>query len=119
MYIMKNRILLITAFFILSVNCLHAEKLATLLTGKIITNNSAAIQVLLKESDGIILDMSDLSATGVYKLDLTIMDTPSRSEVEKLILEVKNKPNLKKIFYIKQYLKIFEDTVLLKPIILK
>ena len=116
---MKKHILLIAALFILNINYLHAEKLATVLTGKIITANSSVMQVFLKESDGIILDMSDLSDTGFYKLDLTIMDTPSRTEVEKLILEVKNKSGLKKIFYVNQYMNIFEDTVLLKPIVLK
>ena len=44
------------------------------------------------------------------------MDTPSLSEVKKLIVEVKDKSGTKKKFYVIKYLNIFGDTVLLKPI---
>ena len=71
----------------------------------------------LTESDGSILDMSNISAAGIFKLDLTIMDMPSQPEVKKLILEVKNKSGAKRKFAVKKYLKTFADTVLLRPII--
>ena len=119
MTIMKKRILLLAALFIFNTNILYAEELATVLSGKIIATNLADIQVLLKESDGIILDMTDVSAAGIFNLDLTIMDTPSLSEVKKLIVEVKNKSGAKKNFSVNQYMKDFDDTVILKPIILE
>lgn len=119
MTIMKKRILLLAALFIFNTNILYAEELATILKGKIIATNLSDIQVLLKESDGIILDMTDVSATGIFNLDLTIMDTPSLSEVKKLIVEVKNKSGAKKNFSVNQYMKNFDDTVILKPIILE
>ena len=119
MTIMKKRILLLAALFIFNSNILYAEELATILRGKIIATNLSDIQVFLKESDGIILDMTDVSATGIFNLDLTIMDTPSLSEVKKLIVEVKNKSGAKKNFLVKQYMKDFNDTVILKPIILE
>ena len=114
---MKNWLLLITLPFILATNAIGAELLATELKGQIVTNNPADIQVLITESDGSILDIASITATGIYKLDLTIMDTPSHPEVKKLILEVKNKSGSKRKFAVKKYLKSFGDTVLLKPII--
>lgn len=116
---MKNQILTIVALITLGINTLHAEKLATVLRGKIITNNLSGIEVLIKESDGSILDMTDISASGFYELDLTIMDTPSLLEVRKLIVEVKNKSGTKKEVHINQYLNVFDNTVLLKPIVLQ
>lgn len=74
---MKNQILAIIALITLSTTILHAEKLATVLRGKIISSNLSDIQVMIKENDGSILDIADISATGTYHLDLTIMDTPS------------------------------------------
>lgn len=115
---MKRWLILITISFILTTNTAIAEKLATVLKGQIVTNNPGDIQVLVTESDGSILDMTDISAAGIYKLDLTIMDTPSRSEVNTLILEVKNKSGTKRKFLVNRYLVTFDDTVLLKPIIL-
>lgn len=116
---MIKRILLITTLIILNTNILYAEKLATVLRGKIITHNSSEIEVLIKESDGSILDMTDISASGIYNLDLTIMDKPSQSEVRRLIVEVKSKSGAKKKFSVSQYMNVFDDTVLLKPITLK
>lgn len=116
---MKKQILFIAALFILNINLLYAEKLATILRGKIIANNLSNIEVIIKESDGIILDMTDISITGFYNLDLTIMDTPSQAEVRKLIVEVRNKSGDKKEVHVSQYLNVFDDTVLLKPIVLK
>lgn len=77
------------------------------------------IQVMIKENDGSILDIADISTTGIYNLDLTIMDTPSQTEVNKLIIEVKNKSGNKKIVRVNEYITTFADTVLLKPIVLQ
>ena len=114
--IMKKWFILITIPFILTMNTAYAEKLATVLKGQIVGNNLEEIQVLVTESDGSILDMTNLTPAGIYELDLTIMDMPSHSEVKKLILEVKNKSGKKKKFPVKQYINIFGDTVLLAPI---
>ena len=116
---MKKQFLLLATFFIFNTNILYAEELATVLRGKIIATNLADIQVLIKESDGIILDMTDVSATGIFNLDLTIMDTPSLSEVKKLTVEVKNKSGAKQNFLVNQYMNDFNDTVILKPITLE
>ena len=115
--IMKKWIFLLTIPFILTTNTAYAEKLASILEGKVMCQNISEIQVLVTENDGSILDMTNLSAAGVYKLDLTIMDTPSQSEVNKLILEVKNKAGTKTKYQVKQYLKVFDDTVLLRPVV--
>ncbi len=114
---MKNWLLLISLPFVLATSAVSAETLATVLKGQIVTNNPADIQVLITESDGSILDMTNISATGIFKLDLTIMDMPSQTEVKKLILEVKNKSGAKRKFAVKKYLNTFADTVLLRPII--
>lgn len=116
---MKKQILAIACLTSLSFNILHAEKLATVLSGKIIASNLADIQVIIKESDGSILDITDISATGIYNLDLTIMDTPSQTEVNKLVVEVKNKSGHKKTVQVSKYISVFADTVLLKPIVLQ
>lgn len=102
-----------------SMNALHAEQLATELRGKIIAANLSDIEVFIKESDGAILDMTGISQNGTFKLDLTIMDIPSFTEVKKLIIEVKSKSGLKKNFPVKQYLSDFNDTVILNPIIIE
>ena len=114
---MKKWVYLITTSFILSANIAYAEKLATELIGEIVTKNPAELQIFITESDGSILDIATTSASGEYKLDLTVMDTPSLSEVEKLILEIKNKSGTKKKFKIKKYLNSFNDVVELKPIL--
>ena len=116
---MRNKILVLTTLITLSANLIAAEKLASILSGKIISSNLSDIQVLIKESDGSILDMTDLSSNGTYNLDLTIMDTPSQTEVNKLIMEVKNKSGKNKTVHVNQYIKVFADTVMLKPIELK
>ena len=114
---MKSTILLIPILLIMSFNSVCAEKLATELHGKIVTNNPAGLQVHITESDGSILDMATTTPAGGYTLDLTIMDTPSQTEVEKLTLEVKNKFGKKKKYKIKNYIKSFGNTVELKPIL--
>ena len=116
---MKYKILAIMCLVAFSTSIVHAEKLATVLRGKILANNLSGVQVFIKESDGSILDMTDVSTAGIYNLDLTIMDTPSHREVNKLIVEVKAKSGEKKIVSVKKYLTVFADTVLLKPIVLK
>lgn len=116
---MKKWLTLLALSFILSINSAYAVELATILRGKIVTTNPAGVQVLITEKDGSILDMTSISSAGVYNLDLTIMDTPSKSEVKELILEVKNKTGAKRKFKLNNYLLSFGDTVLLKPIIFK
>lgn len=113
---MKRWILYITLPCLFIVNTAYAEKLATVMKGQIMTSNPAGIQVLVTESDGSILDMTNLSSKGIYKLDLTIMDNPSHSEVKKLFVEVKDKSGKKKRFRVIQYINVFDDTVLLRPI---
>lgn len=113
---MKRQLFLLFTLIILNSNVVYAEKLASILEGKVLANNFSGLQALIKESDGSILDFSDISASGTFKLDLTIMDTPSEPEVRKLTLEIKNKNGLKKNFSVKQYMTDFDDTVLLKPI---
>lgn len=114
---MGKRILLLATLIILNTNVLSSEKLASILKGKIVASNLSGIQVLIKESDGMILDMADISDTGTFNLDLTIMDTPSLSEVKKLIIEVKRKSGTKQNFQVKKYISNFNDTVLMNPII--
>lgn len=116
---MKTKLLMLISFLLLATNIVAAEKLATVLRGKIIANNLSGIVVLIKERDGSILDMTDISKQGIYQLDLTIMDTPTQKEVNKLIVEVKNKDGRKKTFSLHRYLNVFSDTVLLHPIVLQ
>ncbi len=115
---MKKQIIFIITLFVLNTPVLYAEKLASVLSGKIISRNLAGVEIIMKESDNSILDMTDTTPTGSYKLDLTIMDTPSRTEVDKLIIEIKSKTGIKKKVNVKDYMRIFDDTVLLNPIIL-
>ena len=114
----KSWILSIVTLFILSANIVYAEKLATTLKGQIVANNPAGLRVMVMESDDSILDMTETSAEGVYKLDLTVMDTSSQDEVKKLVVEVRDKSGKRKKFPVARYLNIFDDTVLLRPIIL-
>ena len=114
---MGKRIWLIAALTILTTHIAHAEKLATVLRGKIIAANLANIEVMVKESDGSILDMTDVSSNGIFKLDISVMDTPSLVEVKKLIVEVKDKSGTKKNYFVKKYMNDFNDTVMLEPII--
>ena len=116
---MSKKFLVLTALIALSTSLFAAEKLATVLRGKVISTNLSDIQVFIKESDGSILDMTELSSNGMYNLDLTIMDTPSQAEVNKLIVEVKNKSGKKKTLKVNQYINVFADTVTLKPIELR
>ena len=114
---MRKYILLITLSFMLTSNAFCGEKLFTLLRGKIVTNQPNNIQVVLTESDGSILDIAGISTDGVYKLDLTIMDTPSLSEVKKLSIEVKNNSGSKIKYPVKEYLEVSGDIILVKPFI--
>lgn len=114
---MRKRIWLIATLTILTTHIVHAEKLASVLKGKIIATNLSNIEVMVKESDGSILDMTDVSSNGVFKLDISIMDIPSLAEVKKLIVEVKDKSGTKKNYFVKKYMNDFNDTVILEPII--
>ncbi|MDH5601016.1 MAG: hypothetical protein OEY78_06885 [Gammaproteobacteria bacterium] len=116
---MGKRILLITALTILTANIVHAEKLATVLKGKITASNLSGLEVAIKESDGSILDMTDVSSSGTFKLDISVMDMSSLVEVKKLIIEVKDKSGTKKNYFVKKYISDFNDTVSLEPIIFK
>lgn len=100
-------------------NSAFAEKLATVLTGQIIGSIPVDLQVFITESDGSILDMTSVSKTGTYSLDLTIMDSPSFPEVNKLILELRSKFSKKQKYYVKNYLKSFDDTVIVRAIVFK
>lgn len=113
---MKRQFLLIFTLITLHSNIVYAEQLASILQGKIIASDFSSLQAMIKESDGSILDFADISASGTFKLDLTIMDTPSEPEVKKLTLEIKSKSGLIKNYPVKQYMTGFDDTVLLKPI---
>ena len=114
---MRKRILIIAALTVLFANIVHAEKLATVLKGKITASNLSNIEVIIKESDGSILDMTEVSSSGTFNLDISVMDEPSLVEVKKLILEVKDKSGRKKNFFVRKYISKFNDTVLLEPII--
>ena len=114
----KRWFLSIVTLLLLAANAVYAEKLASTMKGQIVANNPAGLRVMVTESDGSILDITDTSAAGVYQLDLTVMDTPSQDEVKKLIVEVRDKSGTSKKFPVVRYLNIFDDTVLLRPIIL-
>ena len=94
-----------------------ADKLATVLRGKVLMKNTADAKVFITESDGSILDMARISKDGKFQLDLTIMDTPSQEEVNKLILEVRKNKGNKKKYFLKPYIESFNDTVLLREIV--
>lgn len=116
---MKKRLFLLLTLIMLNPNLVYAEKLASILKGKVLATSFSGLQALIKESDGSILDFADITASGTFKLDLTIMDTPSEPEVRKLTLEIKNKAGLIKKYPINQYITRFDDTVTLKPITFK
>jgi hypothetical protein len=98
------------------VNTATAEPLATVMKGQVVANNPEGLRVIVTEKDGSILDMVDTTKTGVFKLDLTIMDTPSESEVMKLKLQIRGKSGVQKNIPVAKYLNVFSDTVLLRPI---
>lgn len=114
----KKWILLIVTLFIASGNIHSAEKLARMMKGQVVANNLVGLRVFVTENDGSILDMAEVTKTGVYTLDLTVMDSASQAEVKKLMVEVRNKSEIKKKVPVADYLNIYGETVLLKPIIL-
>ena len=69
--------------------------------------------------DGSILDMADTNKSGIFKLDLSVMDTPSQEEVMKLNLQIRGKSGINKNIQVSRYVNIFDDTVLLRPITLE
>ena len=113
---MNRYLLSIIAFLTLTTNVFAAEPLASVLKGQVVANNPKGLRVIITEKDGSILDMTDTNNEGVFKLDLSVMDTPSESEVMKLYLQVRGKKGVKKEIPIANYLNIFSDTVLLRPI---
>lgn len=115
---MKRWIVLIVSLLLFATNGVYAEKLATKMKGQIVADNPAGLRVMVTESDGSILDMTDTTATGLYQLDLTVMDTPSQPEVKKLIVVVRDKSGVRKKVGVAKYLNIFDDMVILRPIIL-
>ena len=115
---MKRWILSILTLLLFATNGAHAEKLATKMKGQIVADNPAGLRVMVTESDGSILDITDATAAGLYQLDLTVMDTPSQAEVKKLFIVVRDKSGIIKKVAVESYLNIFDDTVILRPIIL-
>lgn len=113
---MNRCFLSIIAFLVLTTNVFAAEPLASVLKGQVVANNPEGLRVVVTEKDGSILDMGETNKDGVFKLDLTVMDTPSEAEVMKLNLKVRGKSGAQKSISVAKYLNIFSDTVLLRPI---
>ena len=109
-------LLSISVFLLLTTNVFAAEPLASVLKGQVIAKNPEGLRVVVAEKDGSILDMVETNKDGVFKLDLTVMDTPSETEVMKLNLKVRGKSGAQKSISVANYLNIFSDTVLLRPI---
>lgn len=109
----------IVTFLLISINVSVAEPLASIMKGQVLASNAEGLRVVVTESDGSILDIVDTNKAGVFKLDLSVMDTPSESEVMKLNLQVRGKSGVKKTIPVARYVNVFSDTVLLRPISLK
>ena len=105
----------IVLFFVASP--LSAVEIASKLKGQIVANSPVGLQVLMKNSEGVILDLTDTTAGGVYILDLSIMDLANRENVSKLFIEVKDKKGKAIKVAVAEYLNIFDKMVLLKPIV--
>ena len=106
----------IVTFLIITTNVSFAETLASVMKGQVVANNPEGVRVVVTESDGSILDIVDTNKAGVFKLDLSVMDTPSQSEVMKLNLQVRGSSGEKKTVSVSRYVNVFADTVLLRPI---
>lgn len=109
----------IVVYLVLAGHVVVAEPLATVMKGQIVATTPEKLRVMIAEKDGSILDIAEPNRGGVFKLDLTIMDTPSLSEVMELDLQIRDKSGLRKKVPVAKYLNIFGDTVLLRPIQLK
>ncbi len=114
---MKRWIFLLVLPFLFISAAYSIEKQASILHGRIVTSDPTAIEVFILDNDGSILDLGSLTKDGTFKLDLSVMDEPVKAEVYKLTLEVKKKTGSKRRFPLKPYIKKFDDTVELKPII--
>lgn len=106
----------IVTFLLLTTNVSVAEPLASVMKGQVVADNPEGIRVLITDKDGSILDIVDTNKMGVFKLDLTVMDTPSQSNIMDLKLQLRGKSGVKKTVPVAGYVNIFSDTVLLKPI---
>ncbi len=115
---MKRRILLLALSLLAVTTVTAAELMASTLKGRIITSNPKQVEVFITENDGSILDLGDIDQTGQFQLDISVMDEPSYAEVNKLFLEIREKKGPKQRFAVKQYLKRFDETVELRPIVL-
>lgn len=113
---MSRCFLSIIAFLVLTINAFAAEPLATVMKGQVVAHNPEGLRVVVAEKDGSILDIVETNKDGVFRLDLTVMDTPSEVEVMKLNLQVRGKSGAQKSISVAKYLNIFSDTVLLRPI---
>ncbi|MEJ2140956.1 MAG: hypothetical protein P8Y24_01130 [Gammaproteobacteria bacterium] len=109
-------ILSIVTFLVISTNVSVAETLASVMKGQVVANNPEGVRVVVTEKDGSILDIVDTNKSGVFKLDLSVMDTPSEPNVLKLNLQVRGKSGIKKTVPVASYMNVFSDTVLLRPI---
>ncbi|MGD8483459.1 MAG: hypothetical protein PVJ63_09100 [Thioalkalispiraceae bacterium] len=115
---MKRWILSFTTLLILSTQAGYAEQLAKTLKGQVVTDDPVGLRVMITDQEGTLLDLTDTGALGVYKLDLTVMDTPSKAQVSKLFVVVRDKSGNSKKVPVADYLNIFDETVLLRPITL-
>ena len=114
---MKRWIFLLLLPFLLIHAVYGIEKQASILQGRVVTSDPANIEVFILDKDGSILDLGSLTKDGTFKLDLSVMDEPIEAEVDQLTLEIKKKTGSKRRFPLKPYIKKFDETVELKPII--
>ena len=115
---MRSWIFSIFILFLLVPHVSTAETLATIMKGQVVADNPVGLRVMLKDSENVILDMTDTGAGGVYQLDLTVMDNPTQSDSKKLYLEVRNKNGKSTRVAIRDFLNVFDTTALMRPITL-
>ena len=113
---MFKHILAVVTFLVFTTNISVAETLASVMKGQVVAHNPEGLRIMVAENDGSILDIVETGKSGVFKLDLSVMDTPSQSEVMKLNLQIRGKSGEKKVIPVSRYVNIFADTVLLRPI---
>lgn len=102
--------------FLLVPGVSSAEALASKLKGQVVADNPVGLRVFLKDSENVILDMTDTGEGGVYLLDLTVMDNPTQSELQKLYLEVRQKNGKITRAAIRDFLNVFDQTSLMRPV---
>lgn len=88
-----RRVFFISVFFMTCYSqCISAASNVDVVTGKITTVlNKKTISVFLLDKEGVILDIAGLDRNGNYKLDATVMDTPSYDNLVKLKLRIKDR----------------------------